>query len=231
MQAQARLAGCCYLIVIACGAFVEIVVRQSMLIADDAASTAEALAANESLWRWGLAIHVLYLVPAALTNLLLFQLFKDAEPTLAKLMLILGIVAVTVEASALAFTAVPLVLIDEPVALEALAGEQGDALAYLAIELFSAGWGIALVFFAGFCVLLGTLISSSGVVPRALGALMILAGGCYLVSSMTSLIAPAVSSLLVPWILLPCLLGELTLAVWLTAAGVQPSRERVSYAH
>ena len=124
LSAQARLAGCCYLIVIACGGFVEIVVRQSLVIADDAASTAEALAANESLWRWGLAIHVLYLVPAAVTNLSLFQVFKDVKPTLPKLMLILGIVALTVEASALAFTAVPLVLVDESVALDALAGEQ-----------------------------------------------------------------------------------------------------------
>jgi hypothetical protein len=180
----------------------------------------EALTNNESLWRWGLAVHVLYLVVAALTNLLLFQIFQGAQRTLARYMLILGLVAVAVEASALAFTAVPLVLIDESVALESLAGEQGDALAYLAIQLFSTAWGIALVFFAGFCVLLGVLIHRSRLVPRVLGILMMAAGGCYLISSLTSLVAPALATQLVPWILLPCVAGELTLALWLTVIGL-----------
>lgn len=214
---QARLAGACYLVVIVCGAFAEVVVRQSVIVADNAASTAQALVANETLWRWGLAIHVLYLVVAALTNLLLFLIFKTADPALATFMLVLGMTAVAVEASALTFLSVPLVLLDDEHALQALAGEQGEALSFLAIQLFSVGWGFALVFFAGFCVLLGVLMIRSRLVPRVLGTLMVVAGGCYLASSLMALLDPALSSRMVPWILLPCLLAELTLAVWLAA--------------
>ena len=110
---QARLAGCCYLVVIACGGFAEVVVRQSVIVADDAAATADALAASETLWRWGLAVHLLYLVPAPLTNLLFYEIFKRDEPTLATFMLVLGMISVAVEAGALAFLSLPLVLIDQ----------------------------------------------------------------------------------------------------------------------
>lgn len=219
----ARLAGGSYLFVIACGGFTEIVVRQSVLVAGDATATAEALATSLTLWRWGLALHVVYLVLAALTNLLLFEIFKRAQPTVAKFMLVLGLISVAVEASVLAFLYVPLVLVDEERALAALAGEQAQALSYLAIQLFSAAWGFGLVFFAGFCMLLGVLIVRSRLAPRILGTLMVVAGGCYLVNSLVALLDPLLSSRLVPWILLPCLLGELSLAVWLVTGAPRPA--------
>ena len=50
---QARIAGLCYLMVIAGGLFAEIVVRGSLLVAGDAAATARAITANQALWRWG----------------------------------------------------------------------------------------------------------------------------------------------------------------------------------
>jgi hypothetical protein len=221
-----RIAGCSYLVVIACGAFAEIVVRQSVVVADDAAATADALAAHETLWRWGLAIHIVYLIPAALTNLLLSQLFSVIEPTAARFMLVLGMLSVAVEAAALAFLTVPLLLTDEASALGALAGEQGQALAYLAIHLYSAGWSFALVFFSGFCVLLGLLISRSQLVPRFLGTLMVIAGACYFISSLLGMLNPPLSNGLVPWVLLPCLVGELTLAVWLSVGPGHHSTHR-----
>ncbi len=52
-------------------------------------------------------------------------------------------------------------------------------------------------------------------------AMMIVAGVCYLVNSVALILSPAVSNLLVPWILLPCFLGELSLALWLLVKGVK----------
>jgi hypothetical protein len=53
---QARIAGLCYLMVIAGGLFAEIVVRGSLLVAGDAAATARAITANQACggggWRF-----------------------------------------------------------------------------------------------------------------------------------------------------------------------------------
>ena len=98
---QARIAGLCYLLVIAGGLFAEVVVRASLVVPGDAAATARAIAANETLWRWGVAVHLLYLVPAIVTNVLICGLFRAVEPTLARLALVFSVAGVMVEAASL----------------------------------------------------------------------------------------------------------------------------------
>ena len=47
------------------------------------------------------------------------------------------------------------------------------------------------LFFAGFCVLIGTLILRSRLIPRVIGALMVVAGGCYVVNTLALILSPA----------------------------------------
>jgi Domain of unknown function (DUF4386) len=218
---QARVAGLCYLLVIAGGLFAEVFVRESLVEPGDAAATVRAIAADEALWRWGLAVHLLYLVPAIVMNVLICGLFRAVEPTLARLALVLSIASVTVEASSLLQLSVPLAMIEERGALAAL-GEQQQALSYLAVSLFSTGFGFSLLFFAGFCVLVGTLFLRSRLVPRLIGLLMVLAGACYAVNTLALVLSPALAERLVPAILLPPFVGELSLALWLLVKGVRP---------
>jgi hypothetical protein len=70
-------------------------------------------------------------------------------------------------------------------------------------------------------VLIGALILRSRLVPHVIGALMIAAGACYAVNTLALILSPDLSDQLVPWILLPPFLGELSLALWLVAKGVQ----------
>jgi hypothetical protein len=218
---QARIAGLCYLLVIAGGLYAEVFVRGSLLVAGDAAATARAIAANETLWRWGVAVHLLYLVPAIVTNVLICGLFKAVESTLARLALVFSVAGVMVEAASLLYLSVPLAMIQDSGALTALGEGQRQAVSYLAVGLFDTGFGFALLFFAGFCVLIGILILRSRLIPRVIGALMILAGSCYVVNTLALRLSPALSDRLVPGILLPVGLAELSLALWLTVKGVQ----------
>jgi hypothetical protein len=217
---QARLAGLGYLMVIAGGLFAEVLVRGSLIVPGDPAATAQAIAANQPLWRWGLTVHLLYLVAAVVVDVLLYQLFKPVQATLARLALVFALVDVTIEAVNLLYLYVPLAMVEEGGALAALSAGQRQALAYLMVRLFATGFGFALVFFTGFCVLTGVLILRSRLIPGVIGAMLIVAGACYLVNSLAFLNAPALSNLLVPWILLPSLLGELSLALWLALRGV-----------
>jgi Domain of unknown function (DUF4386) len=216
----ARIAGLSYLLVIAGGLFAEAFVRGSLIELGDAAATAHAIAADEALWRSGLAVHLLYLVPAIVLTVIICRLFRAVEPTLARLALVFGIAGVTIEALSLLNLYVPLAMIEESSALAALGEGQRQALAYLAIRLFPAGFGFALLFFAAFCVLIGALILRSRLVPRVIGAMMIVAGIGYVVNTLASILSPALSNLLFPGILLPSLLAELSLALWLVVKGV-----------
>ena len=222
---QARIAGVCYLLVIAGGLFAEVIVRESLVAPGDAAATARAIAADEALWRWGVAVHLLYLVPGLVMNVLVCGLFRDVAPTLARLALVLSVASVAVEALSLLHLYVPLVMLEEDGALAALGAEQQQALSYLAVVLFPTGFGFALLFFAGFCVLVGVLILRSRLVPRLIGLLMVLAGACYAVNTLVLVLSPALSDRLNPAILLPSFVGELSLALWLLVKGVKPLAE------
>src|SRR6266511_5455810 len=147
MERQARIAGLCYLMVIAGGLFAEGLVLGSLVVPGDPAATARAIAADEALWRWGLAVHLLYLVPAIVMNVIICDLLKAVEPTLARLALVFSVAGVTIEAMSLLKLYVPLTVIEEGGALAALGEGQRQALSYLAIRLFPTGFGFALLFF------------------------------------------------------------------------------------
>ena len=218
---QARIAGLCYLLVIAGGVFAALFVREALFVSGDAAATARSIAANESLWRWGIAVHALYLLPGATFGVILYRLFKPVHATLALLALVFALVPVAIEAVLLTALYVPLAMTGEGAPFAALDEGQRHALGYLAVRLFLAGWGFSLLLFSGFCTFIGLLILRSGLVPRVIGALMIAAGAGYFLNSLSAILSPALNAALLPGILLPSFVGEFSLALWLTTKGVK----------
>lgn len=210
--AASTAAGLCYLAVIAGGLFAQVGVRESLVVAGDPAATAAAIADRELLWRIGIAVHLFYLVPALAMKVLVTSFFHDADPLLARLALVFGVAAVTVEAMSLVLLTTPLVVdATDPIA---------PRLIQTTTQLFTNGFAFSLVLFAGFCVGVGVLILRTRRLPGAIGAMMILAGVCYVVNTGTLLVAPAVHRAINPGVLAPIFLAELALAVWLLAKGV-----------
>lgn len=82
------------------------------------------------------------------------------------------------------------------------------------------------VFFGLHCLLVGWLILKSLLLPRFVGALMVFAGLGWLTMSFSSLLAPQFGSSLYPYILMPGMLGELTLCLWLLIAGAKVAEAR-----
>ncbi len=113
----ARLAGVRYLAVIAGGLFAETVVRAPLITPGDAAATSHAIAASLSLWRWELAVRLLYHLPAVVLYVLLYRLFRPVHTPLARGALLFGAVSLTVEAVALLHLYVPVVILEEATAL------------------------------------------------------------------------------------------------------------------
>lgn len=76
-----------------------------------------------------------------------------------------------------------------------------------------------LVFFGVYCLLIGYLIFQSTFLPRILGALMAFGGLGWL-----TFVSPDVANYLSPFNLVPGIIGEGALTVWLLAAGVNVQR-------
>ncbi|HEX5689877.1 MAG TPA: DUF4386 domain-containing protein [Roseiflexaceae bacterium] len=223
-QFLARIGGILYLIIIVVGALGEGVVRGSIVVPGDAAATAANLRSMEWLWRLGVAGEVVLLICTTALALILYMLLRRVSRDLALAAVLFNLVCVAIEgvaAVALAAALLPLSAVASP---NALAPEQLNAMAMLSIESHSIGFGIALIFFGVECVILGYLIYHSGYMPRPIGVLMAIAGVCYLINSFALLLSPPLSNVLFPAILMPSLLAELSLALWLLVKGVNAQK-------
>lgn len=221
---KARLAGGLYLVVIAGGAFAEAFVRMRLIVPGDAAATAANILAHEQLYRWGFVADLVPLLCNMLLAVLFYDLFKVVNKGVAALVVAFTLTGTAIQASVLLYHLAALMLLKGGPALAALPPEQTQALAYFALRLQTSGYTLALVFFGCFGLCLGYLIWKSTFLPRLLGVLMAVAGLCYLTNSLVSVIDPSSASIL---FLLPVLLGEGGLTLWLLIAGVNASRWNV----
>ena len=94
-------------------------------------------------------------------------------------------------------------------------------------SLFAVPVGrLAFVFFGLHCLLVGYLILRSTFLPRFVGPLMALGGTCWLTLGLVSLLSPPLVQLLSPYILIPGIVGEASLSLWLLVRGVNVERWR-----
>lgn len=216
-QACARIGGALYLIIIAAGLFGEMFVRGQLVVPGDAAATLQNIRSSELLWRLGIAGNLFHLACAVALGLIFYVLLRPVSRDLALLALLFNLVSITVEAVSKLFLLPALFVSGGAAYLQAFTPEQLEALAYLSNRSHTYGFNISLIFFGFECVLLGVLIFNSQYLPRLLGALMAIAGACYLVNSFTVLLAPKAASIVM---LVPAFVAELSLALWLTVKGV-----------
>lgn len=87
-------------------------------------------------------------------------------------------------------------------------------------EMFDLGYGMALVPFGVHCLLIGVLIVRSIFLPKVLGILMATAGLAYLLFVWP----PLGQHLFFPYIVIPAVLGEGSLTLWLLIMGVNAER-------
>lgn len=231
-QLYARIGGALYLIIIVIGLFGEMFVRDRLIVSGDATATAKNIMASESLWRFHIAAELFLLICAIVLLLILFVLLGPVSRELTLLALFFNLVSIGLEAATAMYLVVALFPLGNASYLKAFSPEQLYAMAYLPLQSHGYGFGVSLLFFGCFCVVIGRVIFKSGFLPRAIGALMQIAGLCYLTDSFALILAPAFADRLFPAILLPAFVGEVSLCLWLLIKGVNVQRwmERVSAA-
>jgi hypothetical protein len=220
----ARIGGVLYLIIIVIGALGETVVRRGIVVPGNAAATTENLRSMESLWRLGIAGEVLLLNCAIALAVILYILLRRVSRDLALAAVFFNLVCIAIEGVAAVSLAAALSPLASVPYLNLLAPEQINAMVMQSIRSHTSGFAIALIFFGVECVILGYLIYRSAYIPRVIGVLMEVAGICYVINSFAVLLSPPLSSRLFPAILMPSLIAELSLALWLLVKGVNTEK-------
>jgi hypothetical protein len=219
-QIYARIGGLLYLIIIAIGLFGELFVRDRLIVSNDAAATAANLRSMESLWRFHIAAEIILLICAITLLWILFTLLRPVSKNLVFLAVFLNLVSITLEAAYTLHLVEALFPLGEAGYLKAFTPEQLYALMRLSLRAFSYGFGLSLVFFGCFCLVIGYLIFKSGYLPKPIGVLMQITGLCYLTNSFALILAPSFADQVFFIIALPALVGELSLSLWLLIKGV-----------
>jgi hypothetical protein len=216
-----RFAGGCYLLIIALGLFSETLVRGSLVVAGDAMTTAAQIGAADTLWRSGIVADLCMQLLDIPVIVLFYLMFKQVNAGLNLTATFFNLIQTAMLVANKLTLMVPLLLAGSGLYLSAFTSEQRDTLAYVAIQLHGYGFAVGLLFFAMACLIRGYLIIKSQYFPKLLGAMLALAGVCYLINSITLLLAPQIAALLFPWIMLPVLVGELSLSLWMLVKGAK----------
>src|SRR3954451_15950886 len=143
----ARIAGALYLVKVVAGAFA-IGYVQAQLFASDPAVTAANIEAHESLYRAGLAAHVLVTVTNVPLAVIFYELFRSVNRRLALLDAFFILVATAIEAAGILHQFAPLVLLPDAAASNAQDPQQLQRLLSLTGPLAQADYTLYTVFFA-----------------------------------------------------------------------------------
>lgn len=208
----ARIGGALYLVIIVVGIVGPLVTREALVVANDIVATSHNIAASPELWRLGIALDLVAQLCDVPVMVILFLLLAPVNQPVALVSLLFNVVQTsTLVANQLTLVAAQLLSPDQP------------ALADVALRAYSFGEPIGLVFFGITCILEGYLIRHSGYLPWILGLLMQIAGVAYVANTFLLLLAPGVASIV---FLIPTVVAELSLALWLVVRGVDVAKYR-----
>jgi hypothetical protein len=221
----ARLAGALYLAVGVLGGFAEGFVEPAMYVRGDAAATAHNLVTNTALVRLGVVADLADQVVFVILALVLAALLRHVHRGAARAMAVLVVLAAAVASLNVAFEYAGLQVATGAVDLSSLGTGGSHALALLLLDTQHYGLLAAQGFFGAWLVPLGYLALKSGWFPKALGVLLVVAGGCYLADVMTAFLLPEVARTIHPFLVIPCVtIAEVWMVFYLLIVGVRTNR-------
>lgn len=223
-KSLARIAGFCYLVVIATGLFSEVFVRQTLRVSNDALTTAHNIQTNEMLFRWGIVADLFNFVVGIPTILIIYHFFKKPNKILLQIALSLVIIQTAIIAVNLLNQITPLLLLANETYLNTFQQSQLASLSLLSLNIQSQGYAIGLVFFGFYCILIGFVIYKTNAMPRVIGVLYAIAGLCYLINSFTMFLSKGFANPIFVYLAIPIFIGELSVCLWLLIKGIDTTK-------
>jgi hypothetical protein len=191
IRKQARIAGLLYLLASVPAFFAWVYVPNKLIVAGDAAATANHVRASETLLRLSIGSELIGLILFIFVVLALYRLFKPISETHVLAMATLLLISLPISF---------LSVVDEIAALTVASGAsflsgfdrpQLDSLAYLFFRLHGQGNIVAQIFWGLWLFPFGVLVIRSGFIPRFLGYLLFISGVGYIANSLAAVLLPA----------------------------------------
>ena len=224
LSRNARVAGLLYIVASVVGAVRLIYIPNTLIVAGNAAATANNIAGHESLFRWGIVSYLLASILFIFVTLALYQLLKGVDQALAVVMVILGsLMPVPIFFVNTANDVAALQFARGADFLSVLDKTQREAFAMLFLNLHHQ-LDLANAMFWGLWLLpLGLLVYRSRFLPRFLGVWLMTGCFAYLALSVSGLVFPRLEDKVFD-IGQPLRLGEVATMLWLVIMGVNEKR-------
>ncbi|MGY2032419.1 DUF4386 domain-containing protein [Nocardia gipuzkoensis] len=145
---------------------------------------------------------------------------RPVAPSLAAIIAALRLVYSAMLGAGLIHLGTALFLQSDPTYRDSLGPAWADTAAAISLSIFDAGFRLALIVFGVHGVGLGVLFWRARYVPRLLAALLAAAGIGYITSSLVTVLAPAADPAVTSLLLVPALVGELGLTIWVLVKGI-----------
>jgi uncharacterized protein DUF4386 len=220
---KARMAGFFWLMTIITGMF-GFVAGGRFVVAGDAATTAANIINHEGLYRLAFISNLLATACYVAVTLFIYQLLKPVNQTVAAFVVLFSLMGCAVGLVSSLFFLAPLDFLSGASYLSSFSIAQLQALALSILTLSLRLNDIGMVFFGLHVISIGYLIRKSTFLPRILGALLFVAGACYLATSFANFLALPFRASLTPFVALGGLIGEGSLTGWLLVKAVNPQR-------
>jgi hypothetical protein len=222
---QARIAGALYLLMGFTGVFSLIYIPGKFIVRGDAAATAQKIASNEMLFRFGLAVDLLGQIAFVVLVLLLYHLLKEVNKRQALAMLTLFAVSAPLSFVNTVMLSAPLMLVHPPDVTAAANTARLEPFVAGAMRLHGFGINAVTLLWGLWLLPFGMLVYKSRFLPKLLGILLII--GCFgnLIVALTGLLFPANLATVDDWMMLPNGIGEVSAMFWLLIKGAKNDDE------
>jgi hypothetical protein len=215
----ARITGGCYLAFILTSVLAD---RLGRIGLGSAQQVYESVATNPTSFRLALVVALISALLFLVTAWGLYVLLRPVNRELALLFLLLNTVGVAIQCASMLPLLAALLMGDAGTHMQAFSAAQLEGLGLLSAGVYKVGFVTAQLFFGTWLFPLGYLVYRSGVLPRALGVLLVADGVAVLVWFSQALLLPAHHAITYPGLVVS-FVAEVGLAFWLLVRGVRVS--------
>lgn len=216
-----RLAGAFYLVIIVCGLFSELFVRDGMIVWHDAAATSQNILGAEFLYRVGILSDGVMVMADVAVGVLFYYLLKDTNRVLALLAAFFRLGQAAIIGMNLNNLVKPLLLLGGEEWLGGIGTEQIQSQVLFHLNAHAYGYILSAMFFAASCIVLGILFIRSEFFPTFLGVLTLIASAGYVVDVVVNIAAPHYADISEMVVMVSAVCGELVLGAWLLLRGAR----------
>jgi hypothetical protein len=216
-----RFAGLLYILTSIPGFFAMMYVPSKIIVHGNATATASNIAANETLFRLGIAGQLIGQAGFIFVALALYNLLKGVNRRHASLMVTLVVVQIPIAFLNELNSIAALVLVRGADFLSLFEKPQREALAMLFLRLHFHGLVVDEIFWGLWLLPLALLIYRSRFLPRFLGVWLALGGFAWVILSVTGVLLPQCYDKVFSYSQ-PAFLGEIAFMLWLVIKGARP---------